>query len=586
MKITLNKVQYDIDSIQEKQVTPFTAKISSGTVEWGDYAPCSIHEYRDFRGGLGLESEEKPSGRFYWSNGAETTKEGYLTLGPLVSTAGAFGVQPSRMEDFTVSGTKRTFVIGNSICKYWTTDWQQADASALATPTDSMVVTDGTATYLVICNGVDVRYTSDGTTWSTLSSSNVKYMCMFDKRLIGIDAAYKTIYHSDRDNIDDAATGAMDSFTISGDYSVVTDLFEGKLLTTGEPCIYMLTDTGLHAIDFYTQTCWKMEVRYPYTTNARVGMYWNSFLYIGTGQGIARVTPGQISQWGTDTDDGLPAAFQGYVYDMVGTSHWVLMCMAGGTNDSIFKRHESTGGWNQVYSSSSAIECIHYSPASMFTNGRLWFGDGTNVKYIEFPDTTHDVTKVSSYNYCASGDMYLTRFSRVSAMPKVGLSLEAVVEDLNDGEIVTPYYILNDPSSLTATDWTELDEWRTEPKVSSVLNSGSGERFYDITFRLHLQRGSTTTKSPKVKSIGFKYLPLPSTISSWVFNVKAEGNRAKEIVDSLITARDNSVLCNFSPDGDTNISEKFVRIVSMPSRRELEGISAERLIQVTVTEVF
>ncbi len=582
MYITLNNKQYEIESIQEKQVSPFTAKISSGNVEWGDYAPCSIQEYRDFRGGLGLESEEKPSGRFYWSDGVETTKEGYATLGPLVTTAGAFNTQPLKIIDFQ-SGT---YAFGNSVCKKWNTGTSAWDSShngtPLATPTDVITVTDATDEYMIACNGTAVQTSIDGGTWlAHPSTQTIKYMCMFDKRLIGVNATYNKIWYSPREDID----GTLASFNITGDYSIVTDLFDGKLLTTGEPCIYMLTDTGLWAIDFYTQTCWKMEVRYPYTTNARVGMYWNSLVYVGTGEGITRVSPNQITQWGTDTDDGLPGTYQGYVYDMIGTAHWVIMVMAGGTNDSIFKRHESSGGWHQIYSSSSAIECVHYSPGSLYTNGRLWFGDGTNIKYIMFPDTTHDVTKVSTYTYATSGDLYLTRFSRVSSMPKVALEIAAVVEDLNDGEIVTPYYILNDPSSLTAADWIELNEWRTEPQVSSTINSGAGERFYEICFRLHLQRGSTTTKSPKVKSIGFKYLPLPSTITSWMFQVKAEGDRAKEIVDDLTDARDNSVLCNFSPDGDTNISEKFVRIVSMPSRRELEGISAERLLQITVSEV-
>jgi hypothetical protein len=579
MKIILNSKQYDVENIVEKQVSPFITKIGNASLEWQNYAHCDVEEYRDFRGGLGLESEESLTGRFYWSDSVETTKEGYITLGPLVTTAGTFGAAPVTMQDFPVSGTMRTFAFGNSVAKYWTTSWQTADSSALANPTDSIVATDATSNYLIVCNGADVRYTSDGTSWSSLSTENLKYLCMFDKRLIGMDAAYKKLWYSPREDVD----GTLASFNLAGDWSVVTDLFSGKLLTTGDPCIYMLTDMGLWAIDFYTQTCYKMEVRYPYTTNAKVGMYWNSYLFIGTGAGISRVTPSTVTQWGTDLDDGLPADYQGYVYDMVGTSHWVIMAMAGGTKDSIFKRHESVGGWHQVYSSSSAIQCLHYS--SIFTNGRLWFGDGTDIKYIQFPDTTHDVTKVSGYEYAASGDLYLSQFSRVSSMPKIAIQLDALTKSLDTDEKITPYYIVNNSPSLDSDDWTALGTWTTTPQPTSVFNSYLGTSFYDICFKLHFERGDTTTNTPVLKSMGFKFVALPDSVMAWQFVIRATGNDAKKNITDLETARDSSTLVNFSPDGDTNISQKYVRIVSMPANRSKEGYAKEMTYTVTVAEV-
>lgn len=576
MYITLNSKQYEIDNIIEKQVSPFIAKIGSGGVEWGDKATCDVEEYRDLRGGLGLEVEEKPSGRFYFSLGMETTKEGYFTMGALPVTAGTFGVAPVKI----IEWNNVIYAFGTSVGKYWdSAAWQTSDSSALATPTDAIVVTDATASYLLVCNGASIRKATGATSWTEMSTENVKYMCMFDKRLIGIDAAYNKIWYSPRDDVD----GTLVSFPISGDWTVVTDIFEGKLLTTGEPCIYMLTDAGLYTVDFYTQTCWKMEVRYSASSNARVGMYWNSFVYVGTGMGISRLTPSGITQWGTDVDDGLPAAYQGYVYDLVGSSHWVIMCMAGGTNDSIFKRHESTGGWHQVYSSSSAIECICFS--DLYSPGRLWFGDGTSIKYIQFPDTTHDVTKVSGYEYVASGDLYLTQLSRVSSMPKVAIKLDGLSSALTSTVKVTPYYIVNGSPSLTDNDWTALSAWTTTPQPSSSFNSYLGTAFYDICFKLHFERSSTTTVSPIIKSIGFKYAALPSTVTAWQFTIKGMGDNAKETITNLEAARDSTTLVNFSPDGDTNISVKYVRIISLPSRRELEGYAKEQTFTVTCSEV-
>ena len=587
MYITLNDKRIEIKGeIAEKQQAPWAAKIGSGTTEFGNFLPCDIKEWRDLRGGIGLESEEKPSNRLYWSEGVETSKEGYIVPGPYIETAGALGAAPIKFADYNGTGASLVYVIADDICSVWnpagTPAWDDTDdGTALSDPTDMIVATDATDTYLITCNGVSMRYTANGTAWGAHPSTQaIKYMAMFDKRLIGIDAGYKKLWYSPRENID----GTLASFNLSGDYSVVTKLFTGKLLTgLGEPTIYMQTDTGLFVIDFYTQTCYKMEVRYPATTNARAGMYWNSYLFIGTGSGIRRITPNLNSPWGPDQDDGLPADFQGYIYDMLGTSHWVVACVAGGTKDSILKRHESLGGWHQVYSSTSAIECIHWSP--IYSPGRLWFGDGAAVKYIQFPDKTHDITKVSGYKYCAAGTLYLPRMSSVSIVPKVALKVEALTKDLvAANETLTPSYIVNDDISMTGGDWTALGAFTVDPRPSSAFNSSLGISFYDIALKIVFASGATD-KAAKIKTIGLYYLTLPPAVSAWQFTVKALGDRAKEVITNLETARDSTVLVNFSPDGDLNKSEKYVRIMSMPSKRWLDANAAEKVFNVVVTEV-
>ena len=67
--------------------------------------------------------------------------------------------------------------------------------------------------------------------------------------------------------------------------------------------------------------------------------------------------------------------------------------------------------------------------------------------------------------------------------------------------------------------------------------------------------------------------------------MKALGDRSKEIAANLTTARDSTTLVNFSPDGDLNISEKYVRVMTMPSKRWLEAYSAQKDFVVTCTEV-
>ncbi|MCJ7612141.1 MAG: hypothetical protein MUP19_07755, partial [Candidatus Aminicenantes bacterium] len=570
--------------ITEKQVAPWAAKIGTGGSEFGNFTPCDIREYADLRGGLGLEAEEQPTQRFYWAEGVETTKDRYWTLGPLVSTMGALAATPLKIIDYKST----TYAFANGVSKYLvtgTSTWTATgDASPLATPTDVITFKDATGNYLVVCNGADARYCLTGyggsQDWASLTTNDIKYMAALDNRLWGIDSTGTTLYYSAVGNVD----GTWGSFALSGDYATVTDLFEGKLLTSGDPCLYMLTAEGLFAIDVYAQKAYKQEVRYPLTTQAKCGMYWNGAVYISTGMGIAKITGNDVTQFGPDEDDGLNTDYQGYITDMIGSSHWVIVAVAGGTKDSILKRHETMGGWHQVYTSSTAVETLCYSPASLYAPGRLWFGDATNVKWVQFPDYTHDVTKVATYTYAATGDLILPRFSTLSIIPKIAIKCEALSQDLTgtgDNENVTVYYRTDNNAG-----WTSLGEFTTSPHPTLPFGSSLGTSFNDIQFKLTFARtAATTTDTPKIRAFAFKYLTLPSTVSMWQFTVKALGSNAKRTITSLETVRDGSTLVNFSPDGDLNISTKYIRLVSMPSRKWLDKYADEKEFVLSVSEV-
>ncbi len=580
MNVILNSHLIEIEGeIIEKQVSPWSAKIGSGGTEFGNFLPCDIREYADLRGGLGLESEEEISERFYWANGVETTKDRYWTLGPLVVTAGAFNATPTKIIDFE----SITYAFSTGASWYWlagTSTWTATgDASPLSTPTDAIVFKDETDTYLAVCNGSDVRYCATGyggsQDWASLTTNDVKYMCAFDNKLYGVNSTGTTIYYSANGDIN----GTWASFNLSADYTAIQDMYTGKL-PNDDPAIFLVAAEGLYAVDVWTQKVYKQEVRYPLTTMALCGMYWNASHYVGTGMGIAKIGQNLVSQFGPDSDDGLDTGYSGYIYDMVGTSHWVICCVSGSTYSSILKRHETTGGWHQIYTSSSNIRCLHYSPASLYSPGRLWFQDGSNIKYIQFPDLTHDVTKVANYTYAATGDLILPRFSKLSIIPKIAVKVEALSQSLTTTEKVTVYYRTDNN-----TDWTSLGEMTTNAHPTISFGSSLGTAFNDIQFKLTLVRGSTNTNTPKIRAFAFKYLALPDAVSAWQMTIRALGDRAKEIIGWLETARDATTLINFSPDADLNTSTKYVRVASMPNSRWLERNAAEKSFNLTVTEV-
>ncbi len=581
--VVLNGVRYEIEGyVQERQVSPWAGKISMGSQNFADFQPCSVREYADLTGGIGLDKEIQESNRVSWSESIETTKAGEVTLGPLATTAGNFNAVPLKIIEFD----GYMHALANSKSEYYNTSnstWTEADASPLTTPTDALVVTDATDTYLVVCNGSDVRYATDKTTWAALSTSDIKYLTTLDKRLIGVNASGNTIYYSTRDNIDDAAGGAMNSFNISGEWTACYDVWNGKLVTTDEDAIYMLTDTGLVVVDFWTRCPYKMEVRYQRTSNALVGMYWNSEVFCGVGSSIFKISPNLVSQFGPDADDGLPSEHAGYIYDMIGLSHWMVICVSGGTSSSILKRHESLGGWHEVYSTATNnIRCLAWSTIPSAAGGALWFQDGSNIKYVTFADKTHDVTKVSGYTYAASGDFVLPKLTKVSVIPKTAVAIEALTEGCSATETIT-VYMRTDATTSWGTAVGAFNANGHPTKIS--LNSYLGTAFNDIQLKVALARGDTTTKSPKLKSLALLYIPNPTVVSSWAFNIKAAGDETKTIIDNLTTARDSTTLVTFSPVGDLTVSTKYVRVESIPSIQDLEGYAAEKIFQVKVTEV-
>lgn len=580
--IILNNKRIDIvGKVRERTISPWTAKITSGNADFGSFQPCDILEYANLRGGIGIENTKDEGDRYWFSESMETTKDRYITLGPLITDIGSIGTPAVKILDF---GTDTMF-IGSGVVYYWSGSalTNCNDTGALSNITDAIVVKDSSSTYMVMCNGSDVRYCSipygANKNWSTLSTSDISYLSYFDKRLIGVNSTGTTVYYSDQDNIDDAGGGAMDSFSISGVWTSVYDLFTGIDVGTGDPSLFMVTDAGLVWIDFWVRAADLMEVRYPKTSTALCGMYWNSDIYVATGMGICKVGSSLVTQYGPDEDDGLPQDNAGYVYGIIGISHWVICVVSGGTYSTIFKRHESLGGWHPVYQSSDNIRAIYHSSAS--SPGKLWFGDGNNIKYALLPDKTHDVTKSTGYTFASTGNVILPKFSKLSVIPKTAVKIEALTEGCSATETIS-VYIRND----STTAWGDA-VGTISSNGHSVINLGDyeGISFYDIQIKLVFARGSTATLTPVLKSLALKYVPNPPAVQSWSFTISARGTAARETINSLEDARDSATLVNFSPVGDLSASTKWVKVEQLPSQQQGDAYAVEKDYTVVVSEV-
>ena len=583
-EILLDSKRFQITGeIVRKNINPWTAKISSGSREYSDLSQASLREWHDLRGGLGLESElATETGRFYWSEGVDTSIERCLIPGPKVNTAATFGVAAVKIIDFAGD----TYAIGTSVCKVWdptgTPAWDVADAAALASPLDAIVVTDETSTYLVVSNATAARYTTDGSSWSALTGCK-GYLAVFDNRLCGFYG--HTLNYSPHGNID----GTWATFDVSAYLGTVNSLFEGKLLQSGDPVLYMATSEGLWAIDFFTQRIYKQEISFPpHDYAGYAGMYWNSYVWISTGAGIKKVTPSMATDVGVDQDDGLPSGYQGSVWDMEGLSDWMVFAVNGGTTDksSIFKRHSTIGGNHQIYTTAAInnqIRCLHFSPSSMYANGRLWWGEGTAIKYCMLPDFVANPTAISDYEYVASSSKFILPIYRpLAVIDKVALLVRAITKNCDATTYITIYYKLDNGSWETA-----LGTFTTSPQPTALLfAAGVGIEFRTITFGVEFTTASPYTTAPELESLMFGFLPSPEPIKGWQFNITATQDNAEKILSDLETIQDKNPLVPFYPTGNSSDTAYNVKLTTMPFRFHHEANRTEGQITVDVQQIF
>jgi len=168
-EIRLNGVQYEVKGeITKRAVSPWMAKVSSGSKTYSDFSTAALEEYYDFRNGIGKKRCLGSEARLEFSEGIDFTTEGQAVLGPLVNDTATFGEIPVKIIDFDGSGSLKTYAIGDDLIAEWSgTAWTSRE-TGLSDPIDAIVVADDTDKYLVVSSATEAKYTTDGTTFTRL----------------------------------------------------------------------------------------------------------------------------------------------------------------------------------------------------------------------------------------------------------------------------------------------------------------------------------------------------------------------------------------------------------------------------------
>jgi len=597
-KVLLDDNYYEVKdgTIQRRNINPRAARFETGIPGYSSFTQGSAEAYKGLRGGIGHKYHESSgSEECYWSEGLDATHHSGIIQGPKINTAGDFGVAPVKIIDFE-SGT---YAIGNSKISKWNADTPAWDSkeTGITSPLDAIVVTDSTDTYLVVSNATSAKYTTDGETWTALTGC-LGYMTYFGNMLYSFYG--QTLHHSPANNID----GTWDTEPAACNYmatlGTVHGLFTAKSQVNDEPLMCLHTSTGLWTIDPWVQQIYPYVPLTGHTYAGKAAMFWNSYIFVSSLGGIKKIAGKMVTDIGPDQDDGLPKTYQGYVSDMcpAGDGSWMVFPVHNGAatdKSSIFKRHGTVGGNQQIYSTAAAntaITCVHYSPSHLYTNGRLWWGEGTNVKYCMMPDFNTDVTQIASYEYVlASGKLVFPIFAPLEAFAKTAIRIRGSTKGCTANLKFTIYYRTDaDCFSAVGSDWeTALGTFTASPSPTALpFASGAGLAFKQIQFAVEGATNSATS-TPQLLSLEFDYDAPTVPISGWTFPVSVNRNDQADILGDLYTSQEKVTLLPFYPSGDSVHGTKYwVRIKNIAENIEWTWQSFMRkgTVQVVVEELI
>jgi len=600
-QVTLDGHDYIVKdgTIQRRNINPRAARFETGTPGYASFTSGSAKAWKGLRGGIGHKYDTgSGTEECYFSDGLDATHQSGIVQGPKINIAGTgagvFGAAPVKIIDFE----SKTYAIGASKISQWSgTAWTSKE-TGIAAPLDAIVVTDSTDSYLIVTDATSAKYTTNGTNWSSITGP-MGYMAIHDNKLYSFYG--NTLYNSPAKASDGTwdIDGTWGSCKYMHYFGTVYGLFSAKSQFSDEPLLCLHSSEGLWTIDPWVQEAYKYLPLTGHTYAGMAGMFWNSYIFVSTLGGIKKIAGKLVTDIGTDQDDGLPSGYQGYIPQNgmcpAGDGSWMVFSVHNkGSSDksSIFKRHGTVGGNQQIYSTAAAntaITCVHYTPSHLQTNGRLWWGEGTNVKYCMMPDYNADVTQIASYEYVlSSGKLVFPIFAPLEAFAKTAIRIRGATRACTSNLKFTISY-RTDANCFTAigSNWTELGTFTESPSPTALdFISGAGLSFKQIQFAVEGATNSSTT-TPVLLSLEFDYDVGTKRLRGWTFPVTVGKANSSEILTNLHTSQDKDTMLLFYPSGDsTNGTSYRVKIGSISENVEWAMLRRTGIVQVTVEELI
>ncbi len=132
--VWLNNFHLPIDGkVGWNRLTPFPEQLMTSAPGVSDYTPTSKQVWSKLKGGMGIEKWTPEDNDRYWQAEGVDASINMQSLAPLVTTLGAFGVEPVKLIKFE----GKIWAIGHNQISYWTGSTWTSVKTNFPNPTDA-----------------------------------------------------------------------------------------------------------------------------------------------------------------------------------------------------------------------------------------------------------------------------------------------------------------------------------------------------------------------------------------------------------------------------------------------------------------
>ena len=537
--VSLNGLKFPLAGpVQMFIGSKFPEKRMEGEVTLETHPLLSPVTWQDWRPGIGKDTYDRAQpGRVWWATTSLRHRGHHVLQRRTVQTAAASSI--GAVGFIGDIGTVVLASFGTAVHSYnnSTDAWGSSVRTLANAATDSLsAMVNGTYT-LVVAQGSDLDWTTDGSSWNRITT-DIDYVSFWREFLWGIDATTGITYFTSN-----LSNGFTAGGTLRLQAEAVTKMFVGPSHAGDvEGLLWAATTRGLYWYDTGNDRWIESGFTAPYhPNNGRGARAWRGSIYYPAGHAVYEYQPatGAYRIVGPDLDDGLPVDRRGAITVMEGTHNDLIVGIDSATGDFtdldtflgtepvtqlqvVFENNAGfptllgwaggdppmvQGGWEAKFTSGSqgaAVSALHVS--NQYSAYRMWWGSGGRIFYQAIPTDIVNPSQITTTQYESSGSVDTPWF--VIPGGQVGVAEMCFLETRNptSSEAVALAYARNHIETFT-TLGTNSSAEEKQYNFNDASSNPTGLVFRSIRFRMTLTRGTTNTNSPDVIKLGFAYKP-------------------------------------------------------------------------------
>jgi hypothetical protein len=286
-------------------------------------------------------------------------------------------------------------------------------------------------------------------------------------------------------------------------------------------------------------------------------------------------TRGVVMSVGLNKDAGFPVTeIRGDIIKLLPT-HTGLLAFVLGSSDTYRTVWEYNGvGWHYLARDNGSAQGNHVS--SIGGNYRLYHTfDGDDIGYttLQTGDVNPELA-TPAISYEGTNDIadHITPWFNAgqNEIDKTAIRVRIECSKMTSDETAKVEYALDYSASYESSTFTVTSNGVTTQTFPTIANNNieAGSNFRAIRFKITLNRGSTATRTPNVKSISLEWRRKIPAKYGFEFTVDRSenygGKTPKEMKTDIITAIETGTQVEFTfVDDDGNTQNYYVDVTNM-----------------------